>query len=634
MSFIPKVAKSYPDELLYSWIVRMSKENGLSLSSFSKAYLDRKNAAIEKFKLDVRYEFTSLYNKLYKKDNMKQMYLSLTTYQFESLFMSSGKQTRYINNVFRNKSSMNTSVNCLFNSVNICEECVDEDIKMYGAPYLHRSHQLSGVRTCHKHDISLLIYKGKGVHSCDFEMEDYVKLDKAISVNQVKYTHYVQALFEAGIHGTSKLFTKILEDKLKVQNYSLFIKEFINNGYDEKFISDLEYLIRKKMNRDITVRPEEVIPICMILFPDVNEIISKLKHAEPNIELYHCSICKKYYCSTVEGFKNGWGCPYCDDNEDYTDKLRLLIYNMDSSYKLTDEFESLIKPVSMHHSYCDSEIIIKPRDFLFRGRRCECNTYIVYNVAKERIETNRGFELKEFTNSREPVKILSKSCGHIFTSTYINFISSPSCKICHPKIISEELFESRVRDLVGDEFTITKGFKTYQSKVEVRHNKCGTVHSYYPTNFTRRPECLYCKSIKEDTYWYREYQMLCKYKDEFGHTMIPARYIYKGHKLGMWINNQRTLKKQGKLHNLRMQMLQDINFCWDMKEYEWDSKYILYKRYIEITGSDEIANRAVFEGVNLGDWVQAQRSLCRQGKMTPERLNKLKKINFNFEYKK
>ena len=151
MGKIPIVKKPYPDELLYSWICRLAYANGLSISAFSDAYLGRQNTEDTPLTWDIRNEFFLLYNSIYTTSDLINFYLDLTTFGYESIWMTRGQQTRYTNYVFRKQDKLNPFATTLFQSVNICPACFSEDIEKFGEPYLHRSHQLSGIMTCHKH---------------------------------------------------------------------------------------------------------------------------------------------------------------------------------------------------------------------------------------------------------------------------------------------------------------------------------------------------------------------------------------------------------------------------------------------------------------------------------------------------
>ena len=78
MGFIPKVPNPYPDELLYSWIHRISKVNELNIKTFSDAYLGKSHTHIGNLSLDVKNEFLYFYQNLYAKKRMDTTFLSLS----------------------------------------------------------------------------------------------------------------------------------------------------------------------------------------------------------------------------------------------------------------------------------------------------------------------------------------------------------------------------------------------------------------------------------------------------------------------------------------------------------------------------------------------------------------------------
>lgn len=633
--FIPKVVKPFPDELLYSWIYRLSNTNGLLISSFSDGYLGTVNSKSDRLPLDVRNHFVSLYNCLYTKGNMKQLYLDTTTYQFESLFMTKGQQTRYLNNVFREYSSLNPPVNTFFNNAKICPSCYTEDIDLYGLPYLHRSHQLSGICTCYKHNCKLMVCN-KNAHSCDFNLKDYRFLDMYVSNVHQLYTRYVQKLFEANISGNIKDLKNILFEKMLAldysanDNYKSFMQSFVKNPSSKIFIGDVEKFLRIKMAATKNVRAQEIIPIMMFIFPDVGELINKLKFNIPNIGLYQCPQCEKYYCSTIEAFSNGWGCPYCNKDKDGNNKLQALIKSINSEYQLISEFISLNKNVTMHHNYCNSNFKINPRRFLFDGIRCKCENIVTMQNAKEKIESYTGYKLIEFTTCSEPIKVLCEKCGHYFFCNYYKFIKYPGCRICKSKSMTKERCRQRVNELLADEYTLVKEFNGKDEPVILRHNKCGREQKYKIYNFLDGQRCHYCNSLSRDSSWYKGYELLCQYKDEYGMIDVPKRYSYKEYNLGFWCQRQRVDKKKGILNDICIEKLNDLGFCWNPLDQQWNRSYEQYKKYIACSGKVSISRRTDFEGEHLGNWVATQRKRYKEGKLISNRINMLRALGMDF----
>ena len=66
-----------------------------------------------------------------------------------------------------------------------------------------------------------------------------------------------------------------------------------------------------------------------------------------------------------------------------------------------------------------------------------------------------------------------------------------------------------------------------------------------------------------DKNWNSFYEELINYKEKYYNLSIPRRFITEnGCKLGIWVFNQRTSSKQGKMSEDKIQKLNDIGFIW------------------------------------------------------------------------
>lgn len=632
MGFIPIMKKEYPDELMYSWLQRLAKINEISFEIFAYAYLGASSIRMGTTRVEIRNEMLYLYNNIYEKRDLREIYLSLSTFSFESLFMTEGKQTRYINNVFRPIDKLNAPINRLFNTIRLCPECIKEDMDKYGEIYVHRSHHLSGVCTCSKHKIALLEYKGKKGHACDYDLDDYKEIEQVnIDINN-EYVSYAQALFESNVCGNILDFKRLLFSRLEELGYSSkngyenFIDDFMNSKYRMIFEGSLNRFFKITMISGEAATPMQIIPIFMEIYPDVNEVIKVLSRNLPTINTYYCDICGKDYYTTRKAVNDGWNCPYCDKNKPIEERYKQLIKMAGKGlYKPVSMFESLNEHVILHHTICNQDINIKPRGFLFENTRCQCEYVITPWDAKEAIEKDGKYELINFVNTSEPIKVKSKACEHEFPCNYFKFIKSPSCRICKPKNINTEIFKERVKILTGDEYTVLSEYVNDKTKIAIKHNRCGETNKYRPSSFLGGQRCKIC--TKMDNSWNKWYDLLCEYVQEFGTINIPKRAKYKGKNLGIWTNRQRQERKKNNLSDYQIKKLDELNYCWDLLEAEWNRRYEQYKRYVKLNGNPYISRRTDFEGEHLGAWVETQKKWYKTGKMSKERIDKLLEIN-------
>lgn len=633
---IPIIKKQQEDELLYSWLHRLVDANGLSISVFVEAYLgtNEKKSQIGILNWDIREEFVSFAKNIRKTKTLAEIYLESSIYGFESMWMTKGQQTRYVNNVFRRKDKLNTSVNTLIKEIRICKNCYEEDLKQ-GITYLHRKHQISGVNICYKHKNRLLKFVGSKGQECEFIMSGYKEIESQIDIQSlIAYTEYVTKLFDAHINTDIKTIKTVLFERLKECGYSVKDQyESLKIDLDKWEHKDLlpeniELFLKVKLITADYVTATEIVPFLMFLYPDVQELCSKIETEDAILIDRTCPVCGLGYCSTPYSEIIGFGCPNCDTKLSIQERFRNCISKIDSNYVFQDEFVSLDKKIAVYHKTCQQYFDMKPRKFLYEGTRCKCESLINEWDAREKIEKHKGFRLIEFSGSNVPVIIYNESCGHTFTCNYFKFLNFPGCRVCKPKHMTAEIFAERINRLVGDEYRIIKGYVDQRTKIVLEHKICGERQSFKPAHFLDGQRCRLCTKLEAG--WNQQFELLHEYQKEFGHVNVAKREEYRGIALGTWCQRMRADYKKGKLAKIQIDKLEAIGFDWDPLETEWMRRYKQYKRYIEATGGSEIARRTDFEGEHLGAWVETQRKWYAKGKMSVERISLLKRIGVEF----
>lgn len=139
---------------------------------------------------------------------------------------------------------------------------------------------------------------------------------------------------------------------------------------------------------------------------------------------------------------------------------------------------------------------------------------------------------------------------------------------------------------------------------------------------------------------FMKYYTLCKeYYEENGDLHVPFNYevIVNGEviKLGLWINSQRMSYKgkRAKLSDEKIKMLEQLGMIWEVssiREKEWIRKYELLKAYYDTNGDLFVPRNYTVEGTNLDSWLLHQKSLYRNGKLSNERISKLREIGVYF----
>lgn len=610
MATIPVMTKPYPDELLYSWLHRLASLNGLYFYNFMSAYvMNSQTSAKTVFPFDIRNGFDIFYKNAQLDVDEASLYLQMSTLSYECLAMEVGAQSKVASNVFYPFDLINTPANTFIDKANVCPDCLKEDILLYGEPYLHRAHQLSGVCKCHKHGTTLRRYSGAPNKACFYNLDDYVEITP---VSEIDYSNFAYDLLNANIRTNFEIIKGVLKAK------SITVTSSLNTG-------DLLGHLYNLCNGDVNILSE----LLTIKEEPFNSSEYILQNQISILNTYCRNADKTTFVSTSYGFNVGWR-NFRDfiglSEQERMKKMIQLAGN--SEYELASQFESMNKVVSIEH-ICGRASKIKPREFLYEGKRCPCENIIFEDEAARRIESLGPYKLIEFTKAEMPVKIQSLSCGHIFTTRYRKFINSPNCRICYagPPVVTTEDARERINKVSNGEYELVGEYTNSRTEVEILHKGCGKVFKCRLNKFVdKKKKCPYCDKGNE-TLWDRGYEKLVEYKNNFGIVDVPKNLTFNGYKLGRWCLQQKIYYNKGELSQNRIDKLNSIGFIFDSLEEEWNRRYEQYKRYVSENKTLYVPKQTVYENENLGSWILTQKHRFKVGKLSEERIKKLETID-------
>lgn len=93
--------------------------------------------------------------------------------------------------------------------------------------------------------------------------------------------------------------------------------------------------------------------------------------------------------------------------------------------------------------------------------------------------------------------------------------------------------------------------------------------------------------------------------------------------LGKWVGHQKTAYNNGRLSEERVLLLEGIGFVWSYNSSVWDTKFAELKAYKEKHGDCNVLGRS-----ELGKWMHHQRGGYKKGALSKERIRKLNGIGF------
>ncbi len=128
--------------------------------------------------------------------------------------------------------------------------------------------------------------------------------------------------------------------------------------------------------------------------------------------------------------------------------------------------------------------------------------------------------------------------------------------------------------------------------------------------------------------WNTGYEYAKTYFAENGNINVPMDYVTEdGYKLGVWTLSQRNKYKVGKLKNIEIEKLEDLDIIWLPTEMVWQSTFDEAKQFLAEKGNLKIpATYLTKDGLKLKSWLANQKTKLRTGKLSKDRINQLNEL--------
>jgi superfamily II DNA or RNA helicase len=128
-----------------------------------------------------------------------------------------------------------------------------------------------------------------------------------------------------------------------------------------------------------------------------------------------------------------------------------------------------------------------------------------------------------------------------------------------------------------------------------------------------------------DKAWDTRFDELCAYREKHGNNKV--RKLSEHHNLAIWMQHQRIYYREGRLPVNRIARLESIDFNWDPLNNTWNTRFAELRRYYDVHNDCNVPHR-YSKNLALGLWVQNQRKYYKNGKLSPDRINRLNEIGF------
>lgn len=130
--------------------------------------------------------------------------------------------------------------------------------------------------------------------------------------------------------------------------------------------------------------------------------------------------------------------------------------------------------------------------------------------------------------------------------------------------------------------------------------------------------------------WNAMFAKLERYRAEHGHTEVPQSVP----RLGKWVVVQRIANRSGQIDPERRARLDALGFTWGTplkdKRDRWERRYAQLLDFISRHGHTRVPNKWA-EDSAFGRWVHTQRGARRMNQLSPDRIERLEAIGFEWQ---
>lgn len=537
---LPVCLRPMEDELLYGWLLRLANVNGctsveeLKFRWFTDHYKDPVKRQYGSKRIDILPEtgrICKLHESLDCFPMPDEIAGKMTPLYAVFPFMLYGHQGRWMQFLLRDKRAFDLGENgqaTLFDGLHFCPECMDEDKKRLGFPYIRTWHHVPGVKMCAVHGISLREIKQRNCRhvdiekltggACEMKLTGELRTEKRIAC-------FAKNLYDKPPFFDLKGLQQILSNKMVEDGYGTSPPyEHLKVALDQEgYLSYFQENIASRVRLLLTnswVNAETILAFTSFLFPEFERFEKQAEYftnrlEEPFCELAQknydilssfgpvvklgCRVCGSHFWIHPYALAIGCQCPDCETRlsgkQIAENRLKFL---GDGNYELLDIGESGTGKVKLLHRTCGKIRTVKLAETLWLGKRCKCECRTTEDCLREETQAY-GFALVNYIreDNRNVLELRHLQCGREFLVDVRQFRRNKKCPYCEysiPYSYTLEEFKKAVQELVGDKYILKGTYVDKHTKTAFLHKECGTVTEMTPEEFLTGKRCKLCKT--------------------------------------------------------------------------------------------------------------------------------------------
>ena len=193
------------------------------------------------------------------------------------------------------------------------------------------------------------------------------------------------------------------------------------------------------------------------------------------------------------------------------DQFKQEVYDLvRDSYTFLEPYVNGATRLSVKHNKCGNIYKVTPSNFLGGSRCPKC----FQKQRKQKLsKTDEQFKqevynlvgdsytvLDKYVNNYTKLKVKHNKCGNVYEVMPNSFLEGHGCPYCAGLAKkTDKKFKQEVYNLVGDSYTVLDNYVNANTKLKIKHNKCGNVYEVRPYNFLNGRRCPYCNIPKGET---------------------------------------------------------------------------------------------------------------------------------------
>ncbi|RMA90231.1 hypothetical protein [Priestia megaterium] len=229
-------------------------------------------------------------------------------------------------------------------------------------------------------------------------------------------------------------------------------------------------------------------------------VLGQYVNSNTKIKMQHIK-CDYKYEVPPSNFLSGSRCPKCYGKKKKTTEIfKNEVYELvNNDYTVLEEYTNDKTKIKIKHNICDYVYSVQPSHFL-QGKRCpKCAGVLkkTTEIFKEEVFYLVGDEYKvlgEYITARIKIKLQHVTCNYKFEVTPDSFLRGSRCAKCarNLKRTTKE-FKEKVYSLVEDEYIVLGEYLNTNTRIKMKHNKCGYEYDVTPAHFLNNRRCPKCK---------------------------------------------------------------------------------------------------------------------------------------------